>query len=89
MARCTGGDDRAAKRMRRELARVARAAADVTAASVQLRSRQQMALRELAKQEREQPPPQSEAEAMERLVAKIDAELGEEQEPELDVLEYQ
>ena len=68
--------------MTREITRVTRAAEQLTNAAVVLRSRGQRALRALAREAR-QPPQENEAEAMARLVARIDAELGEEEELEV------
>ena len=83
------------KRAARDQLRVVRAADAVTEASATLRSRAQNALRKLARDAKEQPPPDSDsdaeadanAEAKRRLLAQINSALGDE--PELEAEWYQ
>ena len=93
----TGRDPHGVKRAARDQLRVVRAADAVTEASATLRSRAQNALRKLARDAKEQPPPDSDsdsdaeadanAEAKRRLLAQINSALGDE--PELEAEWYQ
>ena len=74
---------RRANRVRRDIERVTRAAANMTAAAVTLRARSERVMLTPATGP-VQPPPMSEEEATARLVARIDAELGAEPELEVD-----